>query len=78
MAFDVQHAASAYLALLCAVEGFSVPEAARILGVDADKVDELIDAAGREIAAQVATDVASDDPDGCSRRFADRSMDGAQ
>jgi DNA-directed RNA polymerase specialized sigma24 family protein len=43
--------------LLCAVEGFSVPEAARILGVDADKVDELIDAAGREIAAQVATDV---------------------
>ena len=43
--------------LLCAVEGFSVPEAARILGVDAEKVDELIDAAGREIAAQVATDV---------------------
>jgi CheY-like chemotaxis protein len=34
-----------------------VPDAARILGVDAEKVDELIDVAGREIAAQVATDV---------------------
>jgi DNA-directed RNA polymerase specialized sigma24 family protein len=43
--------------LLCAVEGFSVPEAAAILNVDTDTVDELIDAAGREIAAQVATDV---------------------
>jgi CheY-like chemotaxis protein len=43
--------------LLCSVEGFSVPEAALVLGVDADKVDEFIDAAGREIAAQVATDV---------------------
>jgi DNA-directed RNA polymerase specialized sigma24 family protein len=43
--------------LLCAVEGFSVDEAARILNVDAAKIDELIDLAGREIAAQVATDV---------------------
>jgi DNA-directed RNA polymerase specialized sigma24 family protein len=43
--------------LLCAVEGFSVPEAARILNADAGKIDELIDLAGREIAAQVATDV---------------------
>jgi CheY-like chemotaxis protein len=39
------------------VEGFSVPEAARILNADAGKIDELIDLAGREIAAQVATDV---------------------
>src|SRR4026209_1132141 len=37
--------------LLCAIEGFSVPEAARILGVDAEKVDELIDAAGRQSGA---------------------------
>jgi DNA-directed RNA polymerase specialized sigma24 family protein len=43
--------------LLCAVEGFSVSEAALILKVDAAKVDELIDLAGREIAQQVATDV---------------------
>jgi DNA-directed RNA polymerase specialized sigma24 family protein len=43
--------------LLCAVEGFSVDEAARILNVDTDKINELIDIAGREIAAQVATDV---------------------
>jgi DNA-directed RNA polymerase specialized sigma24 family protein len=43
--------------LLCAVEGFSVDEAARILNVDTAEVEELIDVAGREIAAQVATDV---------------------
>lgn len=43
--------------LLCSVEGFAVPEAALVLNVDTDKVDELIDVAGREIAAQVATDV---------------------
>ena len=43
--------------LLCAVEGFSTDEAARILNVDAAKVEELIDLAGHEIAAQVATDV---------------------
>jgi DNA-directed RNA polymerase specialized sigma24 family protein len=43
--------------LLCAVEGFSPAEAARILNVDVAKLDELIDIAGREIAAQVATDV---------------------
>ncbi|MGZ8400007.1 MAG: response regulator [Methyloceanibacter sp.] len=41
--------------LLCAVEGFSPAEAAQVL--DVAKVDELIDLAGREIAAQVATDV---------------------
>jgi DNA-directed RNA polymerase specialized sigma24 family protein len=43
--------------LLCAVEGFSPAEAATILNVDGTKLDELIDIAGREIAAQVATDV---------------------
>jgi len=43
--------------LLCAVEGFSATEAAQILNSDVAKVDALIDIAGREIAAQVATDV---------------------
>ena len=43
--------------LLCAVEGFSPAEAAQILGVGVGKIDELIELAGREIAAQVATDV---------------------
>ncbi|MFO7476963.1 MAG: response regulator [Methyloceanibacter sp.] len=43
--------------LLCAVEGFSPAEAAQILNVDVAKLDELIADAGREIAAQVATDV---------------------
>lgn len=43
--------------LLCAVEGFSPAEAAQILDVDVAKLDGLIDDAGREIAAQVATDV---------------------
>jgi CheY-like chemotaxis protein len=43
--------------LLSAVEGFSMPEAAQVLNVDAKTLDGLIDSAGREIAAQVATDV---------------------
>jgi DNA-directed RNA polymerase specialized sigma24 family protein len=43
--------------LLCAVEGFSAAEAAQILNIDVAEVDSLIDLAGREIAAQVATDV---------------------
>ena len=43
--------------LLCAVEGFSAAEAAQILNCDTAEVDALIDMAGREIAAQVATDV---------------------
>jgi CheY-like chemotaxis protein len=43
--------------LLGSVEGFSVPEIALILDVDVAEVEELIDQAGREIAAQVATDV---------------------
>jgi DNA-directed RNA polymerase specialized sigma24 family protein len=43
--------------LLGSVEGFSVPEIAHILDIDAAEVEDLIDQAGREIAAQVATDV---------------------
>jgi DNA-directed RNA polymerase specialized sigma24 family protein len=43
--------------LLSAVEGFSAPDIATILDLDEGEVMELIDQAGREIAAQVATDV---------------------
>jgi DNA-directed RNA polymerase specialized sigma24 family protein len=43
--------------LLCSVEGFSQSDAATILNVNVSDLDALIDAAGREIAAQVATDV---------------------
>jgi DNA-directed RNA polymerase specialized sigma24 family protein/CheY-like chemotaxis protein len=43
--------------LLCSVEGFSDDEAASILNIDPAELDALIDKAGREIAAQVATDV---------------------
>lgn len=43
--------------LLCSVEGFSTDEAAIILNTTASNVEALIDDAGREIAAQVATDV---------------------
>jgi DNA-directed RNA polymerase specialized sigma24 family protein len=43
--------------LLSAVEGFSVPDIAAILSLDEAEVENLIDQAGREIAAQVATDV---------------------
>ncbi|MEX2165866.1 MAG: response regulator [Methyloceanibacter sp.] len=43
--------------LLCSVEGFSQSDAATILNVDVSDLDALIDTAGREIAAQVATDV---------------------
>jgi len=43
--------------LLCSVEGFSPDEAAIILNTSTSNVEALIDDAGREIAAQVATDV---------------------
>jgi len=43
--------------LLCSVEGFSAEEAAIILNTSTSNVDALIDDAGREIAAQVATHV---------------------
>lgn len=43
--------------LLVSLEGFSEEEAARILDVDVNRVRSLIDAAGRELAAEIATDV---------------------
>jgi DNA-directed RNA polymerase specialized sigma24 family protein len=43
--------------LLCSVEGFAADEAAAILNTSPSNVEALIDDAGREIAAQVATDV---------------------
>lgn len=43
--------------LLMAVEGFKPAEAAQILDVDEPEVMELIDAAGVEIAEQIATDI---------------------
>ncbi len=43
--------------LLGSVEGFSIAEIGLVLGLPESKVEALIDQAGREIAAQVATDV---------------------
>lgn len=43
--------------LLRTVEGFSADDVASILGVSPSEVSGLVDAAGREIALQVATDV---------------------
>jgi CheY-like chemotaxis protein len=43
--------------LLISVEGFSEQHAARILDVDAPTLRELVDESGRELAAQIATDV---------------------
>jgi DNA-directed RNA polymerase specialized sigma24 family protein/CheY-like chemotaxis protein len=43
--------------LLMAVEEFSIPEIAQILGKSEAEIGVLIDAAGREIAEQVATNV---------------------
>ena len=43
--------------LLCSVEGFAPDEAAIILNTSTSNMQALIDDAGREIAAQVATDV---------------------
>lgn len=43
--------------LLCSVEGFSKEEAATVLNTTESNVEVLIDDAGREIAAQVVTDV---------------------
>jgi DNA-directed RNA polymerase specialized sigma24 family protein/CheY-like chemotaxis protein len=43
--------------LLVAVEGFSPYEAAHILGVDAAALRGLIEESGRELAAEIATDV---------------------
>ncbi|WP_026380020.1 response regulator [Afifella pfennigii] len=43
--------------LLMSVEDFSTTETAEILGVSDEEVSRLVDQAGQEIAAQVATDV---------------------
>ena len=43
--------------LLLSLEGFSEEEVAHILDTDVAKVRELADAAGRELAAEIATDV---------------------
>ncbi len=44
--------------LLTAVEGFGREGAARVIGVEPDALDRLIEVAGREIGAQVASTVA--------------------
>jgi CheY-like chemotaxis protein len=43
--------------LLVSVEGFSEEEAAAILDVDQKALQDLVDESGRELAAQIATDV---------------------
>ncbi len=43
--------------LLSCLEGFSEEDAGQVLGVDIDKVRELVDEAGRELAADMATDI---------------------
>jgi DNA-directed RNA polymerase specialized sigma24 family protein len=43
--------------LLVSVEGFSEDNAARILDVDAPTLRQLLDESGRELAAQIATEV---------------------
>ncbi|TVR06723.1 MAG: response regulator [Salinarimonadaceae bacterium] len=43
--------------LLSCLEGFSEEESAHILQVDVDTIRELVDEAGRELAADIATDV---------------------
>jgi DNA-directed RNA polymerase specialized sigma24 family protein len=43
--------------LLVSVEGFSEEQAARVLDVDASTLLKLVEEAGRELAAQLATDV---------------------
>ncbi|HEY2186405.1 MAG TPA: response regulator [Xanthobacteraceae bacterium] len=43
--------------LLVALEGFSEPDAARILEIDVLKLRALVEESGRELAAEIATDV---------------------
>jgi DNA-directed RNA polymerase specialized sigma24 family protein len=43
--------------LLVAVEGFSAQEAAQIVDVDAAELRQLVEESGRELAAEIATDV---------------------
>jgi CheY-like chemotaxis protein len=51
------HASAAQAFLLSCLEGFSEEDAAQILDVDVEKVRELVDEAGRELAADMATDI---------------------
>jgi DNA-directed RNA polymerase specialized sigma24 family protein/CheY-like chemotaxis protein len=43
--------------LLVALEGLSEDDAAKVLGVDAPKLRALVEESGRELAAEIATDV---------------------
>ena len=43
--------------LLVSVEGFSEEDAAAILNVDRHKLQDLVEESGRELAAQIATDI---------------------
>jgi DNA-directed RNA polymerase specialized sigma24 family protein/CheY-like chemotaxis protein len=43
--------------LLVALEGLSEDDAAKVLGLDVPKLRELVDESGRELAAEIATDV---------------------
>ena len=43
--------------LLVSVEGFSEEDAATILDVDPQKLQDLVEQSGRELAAQIATDI---------------------
>ena len=43
--------------LLVALEGFSEPDAARVLDVDVMRLRGLVEESGRELAAEIATDV---------------------
>ncbi|HEX3858033.1 MAG TPA: response regulator [Pseudolabrys sp.] len=43
--------------LLVALEGLSEDDAARVLDIDVPKLRELVDQSGRELAAEIATDV---------------------
>ena len=43
--------------LLVALEGLSEDEAAKVLDIDVPKLRELVDQSGRELAAEIATDV---------------------
>ncbi|MFL6796713.1 MAG: response regulator [Xanthobacteraceae bacterium] len=43
--------------LLVALEGFAEPDAARILDIDVMKLRTLVEESGRELAAEIATDV---------------------
>ena len=43
--------------LLVALEGFSEPDAARVLDIDVMRLRSLVEESGRELAAEIATDV---------------------